>query len=44
MKKTWVTPQLIVHGDARKITLGCDKTLGQNDGFTFMGQVIVCAS
>jgi hypothetical protein len=44
MKKTWVTPQLTVIGDVRRITLGCDKQLGETDGYTFMGQVIVCSS
>lgn len=43
-KKTYVAPQLTVHGTVQQITAGCDKTLGSSDGFTFMGQAVVCAS
>ena len=43
-KKVYVPPQLTVHGTVEEITLGCDKRLGQSDGFTFMGQQIVCSS
>jgi hypothetical protein len=43
-RKTYVAPQLTVHGTVEEITAGCDKTLGDADGFTFMGQSIVCSS
>jgi hypothetical protein len=41
-KRTYVTPQVVVHGTVEEITAGCDKTLGLQDGFTFQGQSIVC--
>ena len=44
MKKTWTAPNLTIHGTVKEITLGCDKMLGGSDGFTFMGQAIVCKS
>ena len=31
-------------GSLQDLTLGCDKRLGSSDGFTFMGQSIVCTS
>jgi hypothetical protein len=37
-------PALKVLGTVAGLTLGCDKSLGGSDGFTFMGQSIVCAS
>jgi hypothetical protein len=43
-KKTWSTPQLSVYGDVETITTGCDKKLGASDGYTFMGDPIVCRS
>jgi hypothetical protein len=43
-KKVYVPPQLTVHGTVEEITLGCDKELGETDGFTFQGLQIVCAS
>ena len=43
-RKTWVSTTLTVFGDVQTITLGCDKTLGSSDGFTFQGQGIVCSS
>lgn len=43
VKKTWVAPTLVEYGNIAEITLGCDKTLGLSDGFTFTGQAIVCA-
>jgi hypothetical protein len=41
-KKVWEEPKLIVHGDVEKLTQNCDKRLNGSDGFTFMGQPIVC--
>jgi hypothetical protein len=43
-KKAYVPPQLTVHGTVEDITLGCDKQLGESDGFTFQGLAIVCES
>ena len=37
-------PALVELGALQEVTLGCDKTLGSSDGFTFMGQAIVCRS
>ena len=37
-------PELTQLGGLHELTLGCDKTLGSTDGFTFMGQQIVCSS
>jgi hypothetical protein len=37
-------PALVELGALQELTLGCDKTLGSSDGFTFMGQAIVCRS
>jgi hypothetical protein len=37
-------PALIVLGSVAALTEGCDKQLGGSDGFTFMGQAIVCRS
>jgi hypothetical protein len=31
-------------GSLRELTLGCDKTFGSTDGYTFQGQGIVCTS
>ena len=38
------SPTLTVLGTVYALTLGCDKTLGESDGFTFQGQAIVCRS
>jgi hypothetical protein len=38
------TPVLEDLGALDELTLGCDKILGNTDGFTFMGQTIVCTS
>ncbi|MGH3004320.1 MAG: hypothetical protein ACRDOS_00135 [Gaiellaceae bacterium] len=38
------SPTLMVLGSLYELTLGCDKTLGTSDGFTFQGQAIVCSS
>jgi hypothetical protein len=37
-------PALVELGALQELTLGCDKALGNGDGFTFMGQSIVCRS
>jgi hypothetical protein len=39
-------PALVVLGALHELTLedGCDKRLAGSDGFTFMGQPIVCRS
>lgn len=38
-------PAIRVLGSVAELTLtGCDKRLGGSDGFTFMGQAIVCRS
>lgn len=43
-KKAWNPPCLTVFGSVEEITLGCDKTNGSSDGYTYMGQAIVCSS
>ena len=37
-------PVMRVLGTVAELTQGCDKHLGGADGFTFMGQSIVCRS
>jgi hypothetical protein len=37
-------PALRVIGSVAELTLGCDKKYGSSDGFTFMGDSIVCVS
>jgi hypothetical protein len=38
-------PTITVIGSVHELTLqGCDKRLNGSDGFTFMGQPIVCVS
>jgi hypothetical protein len=37
-------PAVCVLGSVAELTQGCDKRLGGSDGFTFMGQAIVCRS
>lgn len=37
-------PALVELGALQELTLGCDKQMGSSDGFTFMGQAIVCRS
>ena len=37
-------PAVRVLGTVAELTQGCDKHLGGSDGFTFMGQAIVCRS
>lgn len=43
-KPVWETPEVQKYGTFESATQGCDKLLGGSDGFTFMGQVVVCAS
>lgn len=38
------SPRLTLLGDVYDLTLGCDKTLGHTDGFTFEGLDIICSS
>lgn len=37
-------PAVTVLGKVEELTLGCDKTEGGSDGFTFHGQAISCTS
>jgi hypothetical protein len=37
-------PAVTVLGKVEELTLGCDKTTGGSDGFTFHGQAIHCNS
>ena len=43
-KRQWISPEIQKYGTFEKATQGCDKQLGGTDGFTYMGQAIVCAS
>lgn len=43
-RRPWIAPQITRYGTFESTTQGCDKTLGSNDGFTFQGQAITCAS
>jgi hypothetical protein len=43
-KRTYVAPQLIVHGTMEEITAQQNKTYGSTDGFLFMGVPITNAS
>lgn len=43
-RKVWQTPRASRYGTFAEATAGCDKKLGSSDGFTFLGQPIVCAS
>ena len=40
----YMPPALRVLGSVHDLTQGCDKRGGKSDGFTFMGQAIVCRS
>ena len=42
--QSYEPPALRVLGSVQELTQGCDKTLGDSDGFTFNGQAIVCRS
>lgn len=45
LQQQWVTPEVRRYGTFETTTRdGCDKKLGTGDGFTFVGQAIVCAS
>lgn len=41
---TYEAPALRVLGSIHELTLGCDKKMGSSDGYTFVGQAIVCSS
>ena len=41
---TYEAPALRVLGTVHELTQSCDKALNGSDGFTFMGQPIVCRS
>lgn len=41
-KRAWVSPEIRRYGTFEAITQECDKQLGSADGFTFIGQAIVC--
>lgn len=43
-KPVWEVPKVQKYGTFEAATQACDKRLGGSDGFTFMGQVVVCAS
>jgi hypothetical protein len=43
-KRPYTTPRLLAHGTLEEVTQGCNKQYGTSDGFTFMGQAIVCVS
>jgi hypothetical protein len=40
----YAAPALRVLGSVAELTQGCDKMYGETDGFTFMGNTIVCKS
>lgn len=42
--EAYEAPTVRVLGSVAELTQNCDKQLGGSDGFTFMGQAIVCAS
>jgi hypothetical protein len=44
IKRPYEAPKLTVIGTVHELTQGCDKQNGSSDGFTFMGNVIVCRS
>jgi hypothetical protein len=37
-------PEITLIGSVHELTQGCDKVFNGSDGFTFMGQPIVCVS
>jgi len=41
---SYEAPALVELGAFAEVTLGCDKTLGGSDGFTFQQQAISCTS
>jgi hypothetical protein len=42
MKPAYEAPRVTVIGTVHELTQNCDKTLNGSDGFTFMGQPIIC--
>jgi hypothetical protein len=43
-KELWTTPELVVHGDARKLTLHIPRKIyGTGDGATWNGQDVTWA-
>lgn len=43
-KPAYQPPRLVELGTLHDLTLGCDKTTGGSDGFTFHGSPIQCTS
>jgi hypothetical protein len=43
-KQQWIEPSIRRYGTFESVTATCDKRLGGADGFTFMGQAIICVS
>jgi hypothetical protein len=41
-KLAYEAPRVTVIGTVHELTQNCDKALNGSDGFTFMGQPIVC--
>jgi hypothetical protein len=41
-KSAYEAPSVTVIGTVHELTQDCDKRLNGSDGFTFMGQPIVC--
>jgi len=42
-KRKWISPEVRRFGTFETATQGCDKHLGDADGYTFMGVNIVCS-
>ena len=42
-KRKWTSPEVRRFGTFEAATQGCNKYLGDSDGYTFMGVNIVCA-
>jgi hypothetical protein len=42
--EAYQAPTVRVLGTVAELTQNCDKRFGGSDGFTFMGQAIVCRS
>lgn len=43
-KRKWISPEVRRFGTFEAATQGCDKHFGDYDGFTFMGNNIVCSA
>lgn len=41
---SYEAPSVILIGSVHELTQGCDKQLGGSDGYTFMGQSIICGN